>query len=200
MNPSLESGEFYSDQTFSGLAAGAQQVEGSEFQDCVFKDCRMREAQFTGCSFKDCRFIACDLSLARVLHSRFSGCQFTDCQLLGINWSEADLPRTRLQKPFDFMRCGLNHATFIQLDLKGIRMQDCSAHNVDFSDADLSRAALCGTDFENSRFVHTDLSAADLRGASSYSISPLLNTLKQAHFSLPEALSLLYNLDILLDE
>jgi fluoroquinolone resistance protein len=56
------------------------------------------------------------------------------------------------------------------------------------------------TDFSNSRFQHTNLTEADFTGATNYAIAASLNTLKKTKFSLPEAMSLLYSLDIILTE
>jgi len=42
------------------------------------------------------------------------------------------------------------------------------------------------------------LTEADLSKARNYLIDPGLNQLKKAKFSLPEAMSLLYNMDIIL--
>ena len=70
----------------------------------------------------------------------------------------------------------------------------------DFAEADLSLASCTGTDFADSRFLHTDLTEADFVGARNYAISPSLNVLKKTSFSLPEAVSLLYGLDIVLSE
>ena len=75
-------------------------------------------------------------------------------------------------------------------------IKKCTAKEVDFSEANLSEADCTFTDFTSSQFRHTDLSGADFRGASNYFIQPHLNTLKKTRFSLPEAMSLLYNLDI----
>ncbi len=41
---------------------------------------------------------------------------------------------------------------------------------------------------------------ADFRGARNYAIAADLNTLKQAKFSLPEAVALLHGLDIILED
>jgi uncharacterized protein YjbI with pentapeptide repeats len=72
------------------------------------------------------------------------------------------------------------------------------ALDVDFREADLSQADFAGTDLSDSMFVNTDLTEADLSRARNYHIDPSQNVLRQARFSLPEAMSLLYSLDIVL--
>jgi len=92
----------------------------------------------------------------------------------------------------------LNYSSFSGLSLPKTSLKKCVAHEVDFSEANLKQADCTGTDFTNSQFRHTDLTEADFCGASHYVIRPDLNTLKQTRFSLPEALSLLYQLDIVI--
>ena len=76
----------------------------------------------------------------------------------------------------------------------------CLAKDVDFAEADLTQANCTGTDFTDSRFNHTNLTEADFTDATHYNISATDNTLKKTRFSLPEAVSLLYSLDIILKE
>ncbi len=64
------------------------------------------------------------------------------------------------------------------------------------SGASLPGSDFSGTDLAGSLFNATDLSGADLSAARNYAISPAANRLKGAKFSLPEAMALLYCLDI----
>ena len=93
----------------------------------------------------------------------------------------------------------MSHATFIELKLRGIQIIDCIAIDVDFRQADLSTADFSGTDLSESMFGDTDLSGANMNKARNYQIDASQNVLKGARFSLPEAMSLLYSLDIILD-
>ena len=70
----------------------------------------------------------------------------------------------------------------------------------DFGHANLSEAYCQETDFQGARFLDTNFTKADLRNALNYAIRPGDNLLKKTHFSLPEATSLLYGLDIILDD
>ena len=72
------------------------------------------------------------------------------------------------------------------------------AHDVDFREADLLQGNFDGTDLSESLFFNTNLSKVDFAGSRNYAISPEKNTLKGAKFSLPEAMSLLFSLDIVL--
>ena len=119
---------------------------------------------------------------------------------MGLNWARANWDRCRFGKPLQYERCILSHSTFIGLELEGVKLVDCQAHNVDFRQAKLSKATFKGTDLEEAIFHETDLSKADLRGARNYRINPGENRLTKARFNMPEAMSLLYSLDIRLEE
>jgi len=190
----------YTDQTFRNVRLERVELVSSQFYECTFIDCSFPECVFRRCRFVNCTFRGCDLSLIQVPASTFAATRFENSKLIGVNWTLADWSAGRLGGPPGFFKCALSHSTFLGLSLKGIHIRDCNAADVDFREADLSRADFAGTDLTASLFSNTNLTEADLSGARNYHIVPGQNLLKQARFSLPEALSLLYNLDIVLTD
>jgi uncharacterized protein YjbI with pentapeptide repeats len=190
----------YEDQRFEGLALGGETISFKEFEGCTFARCSFLETTFRNCRFVDCAFHDCDLSLVRVQGCSFSNTKFEDSQLVGVNWTEASWPKRGLLRAIGFSRCALSHSTFLGLTLQQVTMAHCIAHDVDFAEADLSEADCRYTDFAGSRFLHTDLTGADFTGATEYAINASLNALKGAKFSLPEAMALLYGLEVVLTE
>ncbi len=190
----------YNDQVFNTLQLDGILLASSEFFDCVFSECSFVESVFHKCRFINCAFQGCDLSLAQVVESDFTAVRFENSKAIGINWAQASWPISGLGKPISFIKSAISHSTFIGLTLKGIQIKDCIAIDVDFREADLSRAIFTGTDLSESMFNNTNLSEADLSQARNYLIDPAQNVLKEARFSLPEAMSLLYNMDIVLTD
>lgn len=186
--------------TFKRVSLPESRYAGKQFAGCIFEHCQFRDTAFQDCIFDECSFKECDLSLMKVNGSQFRGAKFSGCQLLGVNWAEAHWPSVSLHEQITFTGCALNYATFFGIDLEKVVMRDCAAKEVDFSEAKLVSADCRGTDFAGSRFLHTDLTDADFRGALNYTIHAGQNTLKRTKFSLPEAMSLLYSLEILLEE
>ncbi len=86
------------------------------------------------------------------------------------------------------------------LSLPKMRIEECIIRDVDFREADMTSASFTGSDLTESLFGSTTLKNADFRGARNYQIDPLRNTITGAKFSLPEALSLLYALEIEIDD
>jgi len=192
----LDSKLEYSDDVFEQLALEGREVVSSSFRDCRFVRCDLREATFRSCSFEGCEFAECELSLVRLPHCSFASTEFDGCKMIGVNWAEARWPAKRIWPPLGFERCVMDHSTFLGLDLKGVRIVDCSAKDADFRETLLAGAVLSGSDLSGALFGETDLTDADLKGALNYAIDPRANTLKGAKFSLPEAMSLLAELDV----
>lgn len=192
----IETGSRHSEVVFRDAVLGGSTLASCEFEECRFAGCDLSESEVRACRFADCTFERCDLSLIRLPQSVFSACRFEDSKIIGVNWTEARWPETRLWAPVGFARCVMDHSTFLGLDLKEVRIVDCTAHDVDFREADLTKADFAGTDLSGSLFANTNLTGADLRSARDYRIDPRENVLKGARFSLPEVISLLDGLDI----
>ncbi len=196
----FESNGFYLDETFRNVDAAKAAVDSAEFHDCIFRDCTFTEAELKHCRFVGCQFVTCDLSLAQLDGSVVSAVVFEQCRLLGVNWAALNWMAPTLGFAFSFKECALSHGTFIGLALPKLQMIDCTATDVDFREANLSGASFKGSDLAKSLFQQTNLTKADLRSARNYRISPLDNTLTKARFAMPEAMALLYALDIQLTE
>jgi uncharacterized protein YjbI with pentapeptide repeats len=194
--PTIETGARRREAVFREVALGGSALASCDFEECRFVRCDFSESEARACRFAECTFEHCDLSLIRLSRSTFSACRFEDSKIIGVNWTEAAWPATRLWVPVCFERCVLNHSTFLGLELREVRIIECTAHDVDFREADLARADFSGTDLTGSLFTNTKLTGADLRSARNYRIDPRENALKGARFSLPEAISLLNGLDI----
>ncbi len=186
----------YSDLTFHGLDLKSKTITARRFYSCVFRNCDLTGAALESCRFADCRFESCNLSLVKVQGSSFSETSFKDSKLTGVNWTEAAWPRVRLPGPISFESCVLSDCNFFGLCLKGSRITGCLAKEADFREADLSGSDFTRTDLSGSLFGKTDLSGADLAKARNYAIRLPDNRVKDARFSMPEAMSLLYCLDI----
>ena len=190
----------YAGQAFRDIRQERETVISSEFYECTFIHCSFVETLFQACRFNNCTFLHCDLSLVQVPGCLFSATRFEDCKLVGLDWTQADWAAARIGDPIGFWSCAISHSTFIGLNLKRLQLIDCTAMNVDFREADLSGADFGATDLSESLFSGTNLTAADLSRSRNYVIAPGRNVLTRARFSLPEAMALLYGLDIVLVE
>ncbi len=183
------------DESFESIHAKGEALNGRRFENCSFKNCSFSEASFRDVSLLDCKFDGCDLSNAQFTGARLRDSSFQDSKLVGVNWTTGSA-----LSGISFQKCVLNLSVFQNLDLRKWIVVNCVAREADFSDTNLSEANLQGTDFFGARFSNTKLEKADLRNAVNYDIDPNFNRIKGAKFSLPEAMSLLRGLGIVVEE
>lgn len=193
-------GKYYSNETFVNLKQDEYNFDKTEFGDCAFQGCLLTESIFNQCRFVNCEFKNCDLSLSKFPGSVFNNTSFIESKIIGINWAQASWSSTDLGVPIRFIKSSINHSTFIGLKLNGIQVKDCQVVNVDFREADLSNADFSGSDLSGSLFGNTNLTRANFQSARNYIIDPGCNELEKVKFSLPEAMSLLFNLGIILGD
>lgn len=199
MPPKKKQKEHY-EKIFKDLDLSRADVRGQHYEHCRFVRCKFIEAQFGSCKFFDCEFKDCDLSLIKAVDCSFLNNSIADSKAIGINWAEIWVPRVSVSYPVEFIRCCIDYSSFLGLNLHNARIVECQARDCDFSEADLSESNLGYSDFANSIFNKTNLNQADLSYAVNYFIDVYRNQIKQTKFSLPEAINLLYSLDIELVE
>lgn len=192
----------YTSAKFKDLEGHGEFVKATQFLDCTFSGCDLGEATFSHCRFENCTFSNCDLSLSKLPLTHFKSVSFNNCRLMGINWCNANWDQRSLLafKHVDFKGCLLDHSIFIGLNLEGTLFTRCTARHLDFEGATLTGADFSETDLEMTRFSHCDLTEANFVRAQNYQINAAETTLHQARFSLPEAVALLYSLDIVIED
>ena len=182
------------DARFGADECGGLVFEEVRFEDCTFDHCQLQGRDLRGAKFIDCTCDTCDLAVANVVDCTFLRTRFVGCRLSGINWS---LARTLESVTFD--GCQLNDGSFLGLRLDGCEFVRCVARATSFRDAVLPKAKFCESDLSKAEFVNCDLRGADFRGALNYVLSPADNRLEKARFSLPEAITLLTGLGIIVE-
>ena len=149
---------------------------------------------FADCYFTDCIFTGCDLSLIKVKGCFFNRVQINGCKAIGIHWFDTGNPFA-----ISFTDSNISYSSFFGKAIKKGKFKNCIAHEVDFSETNLTEADFSGTDLENSRFADCDLSLASFKEARNYDVNLLSNKVRKTKFSLPEALSLLNQFDIVIE-
>jgi len=186
--------DIYSQETFSKLILTEETIESRVFDECEFIDCLFIGCKFEKCRLLNCKFEKCDLSNIVPMNSEFREVKFTNCKTIGIDWTRAGK-----LKELQFSECLVNYSNFRLLKLPKTVIKKCEVKDVDFIETNLKDSNLSRSDFENSIFFKSDLSGVDFSHATNYTIDVNNNILKKTRFSLPEALSLLSNLDIIVE-
>lgn len=184
----------YADRCFVEMAQEEARCRGQDFSNCAFERCRFARAAFEECRFEACTFRECDLSVVKLPASQFIDVRFEGCKMLGVDWTVINQRIFRAA----FEKCVLSDSSFARMDMRGLSLRECVAHDCDFLESNLAKVVCCKTDFAQSRFSGTNLSQADFSGAVRYRIDPTMNNVKGAIFSLPEAVSLLRGLGVVI--
>ncbi len=189
----------YEAQIFIEADLSGTLLEKSEFITCEFQLCNFSESSLQSCIFRECSFLKSNLDLMKVDRSVFKNTQFKDCRLMGVNWTRASWGKralAQLVKTINFQDSILNYSIFMGLSLNKVKFTGCALIEADFSETDLRKADFSDCDLDRAIFRNSDLREVDFSKARNYVISPQLNNISKAKFSLPEAMSLLYSMDI----
>jgi fluoroquinolone resistance protein len=184
----------YYSEKFTKLSFLNETIGAITFEECYFSRCSFINCKFEKCKFLNCKLSESSLSAINPANSSFIEMKFSGSKVIGFDWTKS----TKIED-LEFTDCQINYSNFKLLTLPKIKIVNCEAREVDFIETDMSDGIFKNTDFEKSRFFKTNLTNADFRGAKNYYIDVQNNMLKKTRFSLPEALSLLNSLDIILE-
>lgn len=165
-----------------------------EFIECEFQGLDLSGSDFKNSKFLECKFKNCNGSNLKLLNSSLREVTFTDCKLIGIIWSECQSLRD-----IKFFSSQLNLGSFQDMDLSNFIFQNSQLEEVDFSQSKLIGSNFSKSNLRGAAFNGCDLTKADLRLATNYSIDIRYCKVSKAKFSAPEVLNLLKNLDIQID-
>ncbi len=158
-------------------------TEFSEFINCDFNSLNFSEMSFKNSKFIECRFKKCNLTNSSFTGTAFREVSFEGCKLLGINWSD-----TTSSSLLSFSDSILDLCVFQSLDMRGLKAINCSIKDAHFSQSKLQNSYFFNTNLEGTTFSQCDFSNSDFRGSKGYFIDPSFNCIKDARFSMPEAM------------
>jgi fluoroquinolone resistance protein len=186
--------ESYEGEAIEGLDLTGAHLGGKEFYRCDFKGCDFTEAELAGSVFEDCSFHECNLSNPKVAGARLIKAEFFDCKVVGINFYHFD------QLLFDsrFTGSRIQNCNFSELKMKRASFLDCRIDECDFEDAFLVEAKFDDSVFRETLFHGCDLERASFLEASGYAIDPRTNKVRKAVFSVPDVLSLVECLGVVI--
>ncbi|MDR3641794.1 MAG: pentapeptide repeat-containing protein [Humidesulfovibrio sp.] len=180
-------------ETFADIVADNTTLNSADFFQCVFRNASFQYAQLTHCTFEQCVFDCCNLSLMQLHSTKIVGTKFMNSKLSGINWSS---PSGVFSASFN--GCVMDNCAFVSMNLSKYKFISCSFCDASFINTKLSHCVFEDCDLRNCAFHKTDLSYADLSSSCNYFMDAESNRFHKTKFSLPEAVSLLSNFDIIL--
>lgn len=185
----------YHREIFNGLQGTGRELAQLTFRQCRFEGCDFSECRWPKTRFIGCEFVECNLSLTELKDCSLNEVVFRECKLIGVNWSTA-----ALLKKLSFYDSILNYGTFLGVTLPKTVFENCVCQNVYFAESNFAGSRFSGTDLQEAQFAQVDLRRADFRRAKNYMLSPMANQIVGGKFVMPEALALLYGLEIELED
>lgn len=184
----------YADDVFNDLSAREQDCSGKTFSHCTFLRCDFSSSDFSFSLFEDCVFEECNLSLTKFRDTKLQKTSFKGSKLLGINFTHC----SRFAFDMSCEKSFITNCNFSGMKLKKTPFRSCEIADTDFPGADLTEADFTGASFRGVIFNGTNLTKASFLDASGYLINPSNNTIRHAVFSLPEAVTLVEQLGVII--
>ncbi len=184
--------KYFEDECFStDLLKDRSILSGSEFITCKFEGLDLNGLSLNYSKFSECTFDKCNLSNITFLGSTLRELIFHSSKIVGVNFSSC----SSLQQ-VTFEECVLDYSVFQNVKASYFKALNSSLKEVDLSESKLINASFFGSDLHNANLDSSDLTGSDFRDAKNYFINPQYSKIKNANFSMPEAMSLLTALDI----
>lgn len=187
----------HTDEHFTDLEPGALITAGVTFLGCRFENCDLTEADFTGAQLAECTFERCEMPMVILTDTVLQDVAFEGSRLTGVNFSTVAQGAIGVHARFD--SCDLSFCSFDKLDLTDCSFKGCIFREADFRRCELEKVSFADCDLSRCVFLQNNLIGADLRTARHYQISPFSNRIKGMKVTLPEALSLLAELQVELE-
>ena len=133
----------------------------------------------------------------RSTHSSVQSLDFEDCRLNEIEWAPL-MSNGAFPDPIHTLKeCSLKYNTFTEMNFNRFDFSDGNEIvGSMFAKCEMQLANFKGVELHETEFYQCDLRKADFRDATGYKVDILGSRLKDAKFSLPEAVNLLADLKI----
>lgn len=183
------------DKTFENIDFREQMPEPADYENCTFINCTFSDVNLSESVFEECDFEQCDLSNARLVQTAFKNVHFKSCKLIGLQFDTCN----QFLLEFRFEECILNYASFYGLKIPKSYFSACSLLETDFRESDLAKAVFSACQLGGAMFENTNLQGADMRNNKDITLSPELNHIWGAKFSLENLPGLLQKYNIKVD-
>ena len=163
----------------------------------MFADCSFTKCELDHTTLNECKFVRCEITGLRSTHSSVQSQDFEDCRLQEIEWAPL-MSNGAFPDPIHTLKeCSLKYNTFTEMNFNRFDFSDGNEIvGSMFAKCEMQLASFKGTELHETEFYQCDLRKADFRDATGYKVDILGSRMKDARFSLPEAVNLLADLKI----
>ena len=188
--------EYREGERFERLTFTEETFYDCDFSDCVFADCTFDSCKLDHSVFTECQFLRCTITNLKTTMSRAKFTDFEDCTLTNIDWMSLQGDGAFADPIESLKGCTLKYNTFTEMNLTKFKFGGNVILRSMFAKCNLVSADFEKCDLLDTEFYQCDLRKASFRDASGYKVDIFGSKLKDAKFSLPEAVNLLNDLQI----
>lgn len=162
------------------------ELNNKEFYSCKFVGLNLTNIKIKNSIFNECEFIHCNFSNTQMDEISIRSTLFVSCKFMGVDFSV-------LNSFYDsnFEDCQIKLSSFYQMKLNGIIFKNTDLIQTDLNNTELKKAKFLNSNLNETSFNMANIDQADFSTAKNYLIDPSHTSLKNAVFSLPEAISFL---------
>jgi uncharacterized protein YjbI with pentapeptide repeats len=161
----------------------------THFDELVFEDADIGNAQFMECAFTSVTFSAGSFRRARFNDVWFSATRIVGTDLAETSWLDAAVVSSGLSgveafsvklRRVTFTRCKLDSVNLRSARLDGVAFDECLLNDVDFGGATLNDVRFPGSTLRGVRMAQASLDKADFRGAAELGLKDGYDSLRGA--------------------
>ena len=183
------------EETWRGKSFSGETLTGTEWERCVFTECRFEGADLSRTLLADCRFERCVLSLVRLEETVLRDVSWGESRLMGLCFGDC--------APFgfkvDFVASQLDNCSFARLKMPAVRFEACRLRECFFGSCELTAARFVDSSLPETLFEGCDLRQADFRTAVDWTLDPRTNLVTGACFSEGNLAGLLRGFDLVIE-
>jgi len=191
INMNIQKEENFESIEFSGIQ-DINDIKSKSFYNCTFTNCDFTGSDFSFSLLSDCVFKDSNFSLIKLAETKIHNAHFIACKVLGVDFTQV----SKLIFKIGFRESQITKCTFALLDMNESEFIDCTIYQSDFYQSKLKKSNFSDSDLKDTIFENTDLTETDFCNAKNYSINPMTNKVKNAEFTMPDAICLLDALEV----
>ncbi|MEQ8155382.1 MAG: pentapeptide repeat-containing protein [Clostridiaceae bacterium] len=190
---------YFEDEKINNLKLRNETISDTKYIDCEFYNCDFIDVEVDNCLFKDCKFYNCTMNNVTFKYTSMKNAILDNSAFIGINWNTLKGDSRTFEPIYSAKECFFKYNNFILMNLNKFKFSGSNFQESFFEECDLRETDFKDVRFQNTQFTQCNMTKADFRGATGYVIDIQSNKLKKARFSLPDVLTLLDSIEVLID-
>lgn len=178
------------------VIVNSEQLSIAEYEYCTFRNIDLSNTDLSNYMFANCIFENCNLSLVKMNNTGLQGVTFIECKLLGLQFDNSNQFALKLM----FDRCYLDYSSFFGMKMIKTKFLNSQFKESIFIETNLEESEFTNCNLEGAIFQKANLEKVDFTTSYNFSISPDVNRISKARFSLSTIRGLLDQYNIVIED